>query len=298
MNKIILLGIILLAGLAIPTLSSALGSLENPVAGSTESGIGVISGWHCTANNIEVTIDGASLGKAGSGTSRGDTAGICGRSNTGYSLLYNYNDLPPGSHSLALYADGELLETRQFNTTQSAGAPFATGISKTATIADFPSSGRTATLQWTQAKQSFVVVGLSPAPSAVPPPPSGVTTDKARTQEMIGTWTFYTADKQTLLASYSINNTGIKESSEYGWYLMGKNIHPYVGFSPSLMGTAVQAGYNPAVSQYYLIDTSAERGFVWGFLFDSEGIESCHYRYAIGADRGSCIPFWGRSGGA
>lgn len=70
---------------AIPSLSFALGSLENPVAGSTESGIGVISGWHCTASIITATIDGASLGKAGSGTGRGDTASICGRSDTGYS---------------------------------------------------------------------------------------------------------------------------------------------------------------------------------------------------------------------
>ncbi|RFC36926.1 MAG: hypothetical protein DID90_2727553587 [Candidatus Nitrotoga sp. LAW] len=290
--------IVLVAALsALISPSFAQGSLENPVAGSTESGIGVISGWHCTASNITVTIDGASLGKAGSGTSRGDTADICGRSNTGYSLLYNYNDLPSGSHNLGLYADGELLETRQFNTTQSAGAPFVTGISKTATVADFPTSGRMATLLWSQAKQSFVVVGLSPAPSTAPAPPPGVLTDKERSLEMVGTWTFYTADKQTLLASYSINGSGIRESSEYGWYLMGKNIYPYAGFPLSSVGTAVQAGYNPAASQYYIIDASAEKGFIWGFLFDSEGVESCYYRYAIGADRGSCIPFWGRSGG-
>ena len=97
-------------------LAFAQGSLENPVAGSTESGIGVISGWHCTASNITVTIDGASLGKAGSGTGRGDTASICGRSDTGYSLLFNYNELTPGSHNISAYADGQLLETRQFNT--------------------------------------------------------------------------------------------------------------------------------------------------------------------------------------
>jgi hypothetical protein len=146
---------------AIPSLSFAQGSLENPVAGSTESGIGVISGWHCTASDITVTMDGASLGKAGSGTGRGDTAGICGRVDTGYSLLFNYNDLIPGSHSLSAYADGQLLETRQFNTVQSGGSAFVTGISKTAPVSDFPSSGRTATLQWSQAKQAFVVTGIT-----------------------------------------------------------------------------------------------------------------------------------------
>ncbi len=157
MNKIILAA----ALYALISPCFAQGSLENPVAGSTESGIGVISGWHCTATSIDVTIDGMSLGRAGSGTSRGDTASICGRSNTGYSLLFNYNDLNLGAHSLSLYADGHLLEIRQFNTIQSAGASFVTGVSKTTTISDFPSSGRMATLQWSQAKQSFVVTNIS-----------------------------------------------------------------------------------------------------------------------------------------
>lgn len=152
---------------AIPSLTFAQGSLENPVAGGTESGIGVISGWHCTASIITVTIDGASLGKAGSGTGRGDTTSICGRSNTGFSLLFNYNDLTPGSHTISAYADGQLIETRQFNTVQSGGASFVTGISKTATISDFPSNGRTATLQWSQAKQNFVVTGISGSSQAV-----------------------------------------------------------------------------------------------------------------------------------
>lgn len=69
--------------------------------------------------------------------------------------------MTPGSHTISAYADGQLIETRQFNTVQSGGSAFVTGISKTATISDFPSSGRTATLQWSQAKQSFVVTGLT-----------------------------------------------------------------------------------------------------------------------------------------
>lgn len=85
---------------AIPSMSFAQGVLENPVAGSTESGIGVVSGWNCTAGSIVVAIDGASIGNAGIGTSRGDTASICGRPDTGFSLLFNYNSLTPGSHTL------------------------------------------------------------------------------------------------------------------------------------------------------------------------------------------------------
>ncbi len=160
MNKLILA---VALTVAVP-LSFAEGLLENPVVDSTESGIGVISGWHCSAAQIDITIDGMSIGKAGSGTSRNDTVGICGRADSGYSLLYNYNDLPPGSHTISAYADGQAFETRQFNTVQSGGEAFLTGISKTATISDFPSSGRTATLQWSQAKQSFVITGISAPP--------------------------------------------------------------------------------------------------------------------------------------
>ncbi len=162
MNKLILAAT-LVAGIP---LSFAEGLLEVPVVDSTESGIGVISGWHCTATRIDITIDGLSAGKAGSGTSRNDVTGICGRSDSGYSLLYNYNILTPGSHTISAYADGEVFETRQFNTVRSGGEEFLRGVSKTATISDFPSSGRTATLQWSQEKQSFVITGVSASPAA------------------------------------------------------------------------------------------------------------------------------------
>lgn len=152
---------------AIPCLSYAQWALENPVAGGTESGISVISGWHCTSSNISVEIDGVGLGKAGGGTLRTDTVSVCGQAETGYSRSFNYNKLTPGSHSISVYADGQLLETRQFNTVQSGGAEFVTGLSKTVTIFDFPSSGKTATLQWSQAKQSFVVTEISEGGSGV-----------------------------------------------------------------------------------------------------------------------------------
>jgi hypothetical protein len=72
MNKLILAAT-LVAGIP---LSFAEGLLEIPVVDSTESGIGVISGWHCTATRIDIIIDRLSAGKAGSGTSRNDTTGI------------------------------------------------------------------------------------------------------------------------------------------------------------------------------------------------------------------------------
>lgn len=133
------------------------GYLENPQPNATESGIGVISGWHCTAQNITVLIDGNSQGKAGSGTSRRDVASICGRSDAGFSLLFNYNILNPGPHTIRVYADNNVLAERQFNTTKSGREEFLSGADKTVDVPDFPSAGVVTRLTWTESKQSFVV---------------------------------------------------------------------------------------------------------------------------------------------
>lgn len=150
------IGLFLLA----PAFAFAQGYLENPQPYATESGIGVVSGWHCTATDITVTIDGTSLGKSGSGTHRGDTAGVCGHTATGFSLLYNYNRLAPGPHTIRVYADGVLLEERPFNSVKSGGVNFLTGVTKSVDVPDFPSAGSTARLTWSEAKQSFVVTNL------------------------------------------------------------------------------------------------------------------------------------------
>ncbi|MBN9429612.1 MAG: hypothetical protein J0H09_24215 [Burkholderiales bacterium] len=137
----------------------AQGNLENPVAGSIESGVGLISGWHCTAKEIRVFVDGVDIGKSGVGSSRNDTASTCGHANTGYSVLFNYNLLTPGSHTLSVYGDGALLETRQFESIRSAGVPFLEGASRDVVVSSFPAPGVKTRLRWSQAKQSFVVVG-------------------------------------------------------------------------------------------------------------------------------------------
>ena len=132
-------------------------ALENPAANSTESGIGIISGFHCSSKNISFKLNGQDIGKAGTGTDRGDTQGLCGRSDTGFSLLFNFNLLEPGRHSLSMFADGQLFETRSFSSTRSAGQEFAQGKSKTILIPDFPQTGHSTRLDWVTAKQAFVV---------------------------------------------------------------------------------------------------------------------------------------------
>lgn len=143
------------------------GYLENPVANSTESGIGLVSGWHCTAKEVTVRIDGVDLGRSGVGSIRDDATSICGQPNTGFSLLYNYNKLAPGFHTIEVFADGQLLASRQFRSVRSGGEEFLRNVEKSITINDFPSPGSSAVVTWSQAKQSFVVTSVH---SAEPPP--------------------------------------------------------------------------------------------------------------------------------
>ena len=54
------------------------GYLENPGALSFQSGIGVLSGWVCAADAVEIELNGVPQ-EAAYGTERLDTAGVCGR---------------------------------------------------------------------------------------------------------------------------------------------------------------------------------------------------------------------------
>ncbi|HEX4882769.1 MAG TPA: hypothetical protein VFX05_01445 [Casimicrobiaceae bacterium] len=144
----------------------AQGALENPQPGAVESGVGVISGWHCTSRNIEVRVDGASAGPAGAGTARADTQSVCGRADTGFSLLFNFNLLGPGAHRVEALADGVPFASATF-TVGTLGAEFLTGLSQPLSVGDFPSRGTTTSLRWAQAKQNFVIEG-SAATNSLP----------------------------------------------------------------------------------------------------------------------------------
>lgn len=134
------------------------GALENPQPSGIESGIGVVSGWHCTSRNIEIRIDGVVLGSAGAGTSRGDTFGICGRTDTGFSLLLNYNLFRQGTHRIEALADGIAFGAATF-VVGALGGEFLTGLSRPISVGDFPSQGYTTNMQWAQSKQNYVIEG-------------------------------------------------------------------------------------------------------------------------------------------
>ena len=136
--------------------------LENPQPGSFQSGIGVISGWVCEANQIEIEFDNGAADRwqAGYGTRRTDTRGVCGDSNNGFGLLFNWNRLGDGTHTVRVFADGvEFASATVVVTTF--GTEFLTGISGTFTVSDFPQPGIDIVLLWQQSQQNFSITGVS-----------------------------------------------------------------------------------------------------------------------------------------
>ena len=139
-----------------------LGFLENPGPNSFQSGIGVISGWTCEAEEVEIALNGT-VQEAAYGTERVDTADICGDTDNGFGLLFNWNLLGAGEHTVVATVDGIELD-RTTVTVTTLGEEFVRGAEGSCTVPDFPLAGETAALVWQQSKQNFVLAaGAAPS---------------------------------------------------------------------------------------------------------------------------------------
>ena len=78
--------------------------MEHPLPNSFQSGVGIISGWACEANKLEIQIDAGALFEAAYGTSREDTRVVCGDANNGFGLTFNWNLLGDGEHTIRALA--------------------------------------------------------------------------------------------------------------------------------------------------------------------------------------------------
>ena len=149
---------------------AGVGYLENPGADSFQSGIGVISGWVCEAEGVEIEIETESgeteRQVAAYGTERLDTAQradgtpLCGDTDNGFGLLFNWNRLGAGEHEVVAYVDGvELGRAVVRVTTVGAGAEaeFLRGAEGECVVDDFPMPGETVLLEWQQNSQNFVI---------------------------------------------------------------------------------------------------------------------------------------------
>ena len=138
-----------------------IGFLENPGHRSFQSGIGVISGWICDAEEIEIVFNGdySDPYRVGYGTRRSDTEGRCGDRNNGFGLLFNWNLLGDGEHEVVALVDGVELG-RATVTVTTLGEEFLRGANEGHTwTLRFPSDASSTSIRWSESRQNFVIVG-------------------------------------------------------------------------------------------------------------------------------------------
>ncbi len=144
--------------------------LESPAPDAfLRSGIGLIRGWACDASRVQVRIDDGPLLATAHGTDRPDTAERCGRSNTGFGLIYNWNRVGDGVHNLRAFADGVEFADVNFTVT-TLGGEFLTGLQGDYTVPDFPAAGRSAKIHWSEPHQNFVFATPITIPPVANPP--------------------------------------------------------------------------------------------------------------------------------
>jgi hypothetical protein len=147
--------------------------LESPQQGSFESGIGLIRGWVCTANSVEVVIDQGTASERRLATAypsrRQDTQSVCGDSDNGFGLTVPWYAIGDGLHNLRALADGVEFANVNFVVT-TLGSDFLTGINAEFPLSNFPSSGNTTTIGWSEPHQNFVLKSNVTIPTINNPP--------------------------------------------------------------------------------------------------------------------------------
>ena len=136
--------------------AAVIGVLENPAPGASQSGIGLISGWVCSASQVTLSIDGGNPVPAAYGTSRLDTAGACGDADNGFGRLLNWNLLGDGEHTVTAFADGMPFGQATFTVT-TFGTTFLSGVEGEYELFDF--AGRDVFVRWQEGQQNFVITG-------------------------------------------------------------------------------------------------------------------------------------------
>ena len=133
------------------------GYLENPSPNAFQSGLGVISGWVCAADEVEIEIGDLGRQVAAYGTERLDTESVCGDTDNGFGLLFNWNLLGDGEHEVVAFVDD--VEFGQATVTVTTlGEEFVRDVTGVCEAEDFPLLDDSVTLVWQQTSQNFVIV--------------------------------------------------------------------------------------------------------------------------------------------
>ncbi|MBE2294464.1 MAG: fibronectin type III domain-containing protein [Phycisphaerales bacterium] len=130
--------------------------LESPQSGSFESGVGLIRGWACQAGMVAVQIDGGAVRPVAYGTARSDTVGVCGDANNGFGYTINWNTVGEGVHNLRAFVDGVEFANIDFTVT-TFGVGYLQGASAEYVLSNFPVTGNSIMLRWSEPHQNFVI---------------------------------------------------------------------------------------------------------------------------------------------
>ena len=139
--------------------------LESPAGGAILSGLGFISGWHCHAGKITVTIDenGEHVPVA-MHQERADLRTVCGGTTRhGFLTQINWALLGDGEHIVVAYADGVEFARATF-TVGSTGEEFLTDARRRSVIKNFPTTGEDALVEWNESTQHFEVLTVFERP--------------------------------------------------------------------------------------------------------------------------------------
>ena len=97
------------------------------------------------------------------GTERLDTETVCRDTDNGFGLLFNWNRLGAGEHTVRALVDGVALGwATVWVTTVGEGEEeeFLRGAEGECVVEDFPMPGETVTLEWQQNNQNFVITDV------------------------------------------------------------------------------------------------------------------------------------------
>jgi hypothetical protein len=138
-------------------------NLENPPPGvvSFQSGVGVVSGWVCDADRIDIVFDNYTL-QAAYGTDRTDTSSDCGDANNGFGLLVNWNLLKDGTHTVQALRDGVVFGSATVVVHTFGEQVLPDGKADICRIPHVPVQEKDTFVQWQQSLQNFVIVDVKP----------------------------------------------------------------------------------------------------------------------------------------
>lgn len=147
--------------LSAPAAAASFAVHESPSQGTVESGVGVIRGWACDADEIEILIDGHDRMLVPYGGARGDTEPVCGDTDNGYATAVNWNRYDDGPHDLEAFVDGKRIASVTFHVARFSDV-FLRDLDRSMELLDFPAAGDRMQLAWSEPHQNFTVESFRP----------------------------------------------------------------------------------------------------------------------------------------